>query len=40
MVVVLAGCSTVESKDIRTSGITANYVVTLPETAEVAQVSA
>ncbi|MET9275991.1 hypothetical protein [Kribbella sp. NPDC003557] len=39
-VLVLAGCSTVDSKDIRTSGITANYVVTLPETAEVANVSA
>ncbi|WP_410793343.1 hypothetical protein [Kribbella sp. C-35] len=40
LIVVLAGCSTVESKDIRTSGITANYVVTLPETADVASVSA
>ncbi|TCC19283.1 hypothetical protein [Kribbella sindirgiensis] len=40
LVAVLAGCSTVDSKDIRTSGITANYVVTLPETADAARVSA
>ncbi|NIK58322.1 hypothetical protein [Kribbella shirazensis] len=40
LVLVLAGCSTVESKDIRTSGITADYVVTLPETDDVAKVSA
>ncbi|WP_350274911.1 hypothetical protein [Kribbella sp. HUAS MG21] len=40
LVVALTGCSTVESKDIRTSGITANYVVTLPETGEAAKVSA
>ncbi|MFD7159479.1 hypothetical protein ACFV9C_33105 [Kribbella sp. NPDC059898] len=40
MVLVLAGCSTVQSKDVRTSGITATYVVTLPETTDVADVSA
>jgi hypothetical protein len=40
VVIVLAGCSTVESKDIRTSGITANYVVTVPETGDVTSVSA
>lgn len=40
MVLILAGCSTVQSKDVRTSGITATYVVTLPETTEVADVSA
>ncbi|HEY3560403.1 MAG TPA: hypothetical protein VGL05_23220 [Kribbella sp.] len=40
MVLILAGCSTVQSKDIRTSGITATYVVTLPETTDVAAVSA
>jgi hypothetical protein len=39
-VLVVAGCSTVDSKDIRTSGITANYVVTLPETGGAATVSA
>ncbi|MGZ0152816.1 hypothetical protein ACXJJ3_37560 [Kribbella sp. WER1] len=40
LVLVLAGCSTVQSKDVRTSGITATYVVTLPETTDVADVSA
>ena len=40
VVLVVAGCSTVDSKDIRTSGITANYVVTLPETGDAASVSA
>ena len=40
LIVILAGCSTVESKDIRTGGITANYVVSLPETADAASVSA
>jgi hypothetical protein len=36
----LTGCSTVESKDIRTSGITAGLIVTLPEDTEAADVSA
>lgn len=40
VVLVVAGCSTVQSKDIRTSGISATYVVTLPETTDVADVSA
>ena len=40
VVLVLTGCSTVESKDIRTSGITANLVVTLPEGTDAADVSA
>jgi len=40
VVVVLTGCSTVDSKDIRTSGITANLVVTLPESTDEADVSA
>ncbi|HZX05330.1 hypothetical protein [Kribbella sp.] len=40
MVLVVAGCSTVQSKDVRTSGISATYVVTLPETTDVANVSA
>lgn len=40
VVLVLTGCSTVESKDIRTSGMTANLVVTLPENADEADVSA
>lgn len=40
MVLVLAGCSTVDSKDIRTSGMTANLVVTLPEDTDAADVSA
>ena len=38
--VVLTGCSTVESKDIRTSGMTANLVVSLPEGTDAADVSA
>lgn len=40
VLLVLAGCSTVDSKDIRTSGITADYVVTLPESTDAADVSA
>ena len=40
VVVVLSGCSTVDSKDIRTNGITANLVVTLPESTDAAAVSA
>ncbi|GAA3126755.1 hypothetical protein JOF29_002641 [Kribbella aluminosa] len=40
VVLVLAGCSTVQSKDVRTSGISATYVVTVPETTQVADVSA
>jgi hypothetical protein len=40
VVLVLTGCSTVESRDIRTSGITANLVVTLPEGTDAADVSA
>lgn len=40
VLLVLAGCSTVDSKDIRTSGMTATYVVTLPESTEAADVSA
>ena len=40
LVLVVAGCSTVQSKDVRTSGISATYVVTLPETTDVANVSA
>ena len=40
VVVVLTGCSTADSKDIRTSGITANLVVTLPESTDAADVSA
>ncbi|MEI8410691.1 MULTISPECIES: hypothetical protein [unclassified Kribbella] len=36
----VTGCSTVESKDIRTSGMTANLVVTLPENADEADLSA
>ncbi|MFI6832343.1 hypothetical protein ACIBG5_34900 [Kribbella sp. NPDC050241] len=39
-VLVLTGCSTVESKDIRTSGMTAGMVVTLPENTDEADVSA
>lgn len=40
VVLVLTGCSTVDSKDIRTSGMTANLVVTLPEATDAADVSA
>jgi hypothetical protein len=40
LVLVVAGCSTVQSKDVRTSGISATYVVTLPDSADVADVSA
>jgi len=40
VVLVLTGCSTVESKDIRTSGLSAGLVVTLPENADEADVSA
>ncbi|GAA1120098.1 hypothetical protein GCM10009630_17310 [Kribbella jejuensis] len=40
LVLVVAGCSTVQSKDVRTSGISATYVVTLPDGADVANVSA
>lgn len=40
IVLVVTGCSTVESKDIRTSGMTANLIVTLPENADEADVSA
>ncbi|RZU01969.1 hypothetical protein EV645_8085 [Kribbella rubisoli] len=40
VLLVLAGCSTVDSKDIRTSGITADYVVTLPESTDATDVSA
>jgi len=40
VVLTLIGCSTVESKDIRTSGITANLLVTLPENADKADVNA
>ncbi|MEU4607266.1 hypothetical protein AB0F43_30140 [Kribbella sp. NPDC023972] len=40
VVLILTGCSTVESKDVRTSGITANLLVTLPENADQADVNA
>jgi hypothetical protein len=40
VVLTLTGCSTVESKDIRTSGMTANLLVTLPENADEADLSA
>jgi hypothetical protein len=40
VLLVVAGSSTVDSKDIRTSGITADYVVTLPESTDAADVSA
>jgi hypothetical protein len=40
IVLVVTGCSTVESKDIRTSGMTANLLVTLPENADEADLSA
>jgi hypothetical protein len=40
VLLVLAGCSTVQSKDIRTSGMTATLVVTLPEGTDAADVSA
>jgi hypothetical protein len=40
VVLAVTGCSTVESKDIRTSGMTANLTVTLPENADEANVSA
>jgi hypothetical protein len=40
IVLVLTGCSTVDSKDIRTSGITADLLVTLPEDTDAADVSA
>ncbi|WP_329001134.1 hypothetical protein OHA18_42720 [Kribbella sp. NBC_00709] len=39
-VLALTGCSTVQSKDIRTGGMTANLVVTLPEATDAADVSA
>ncbi|TCO40981.1 hypothetical protein EV646_11672 [Kribbella antiqua] len=40
VVLVLAGCSTVDSKDIRTSGITADLLVSLPEDTDAADVTA
>ncbi|MEU4192480.1 hypothetical protein AB0E69_11300 [Kribbella sp. NPDC026611] len=40
VLLVLAGCSTVESKDIRTSGITADLTVTLPDTGDAIDASA
>jgi hypothetical protein len=40
VVLILTGCSTVESKDIRTSGMTAHLLVTLPENTEQADVTA
>ncbi|MEV5967895.1 hypothetical protein AB0L70_39380 [Kribbella sp. NPDC051952] len=40
VILVLTGCSTVESKDIRTSGMTAGLIVTLPEATDAAEVSA
>jgi hypothetical protein len=40
VVLTLTGCSTVESKDIRTSGMTANLLVTLPENADKADLNA
>ncbi len=39
-VLVLAGCSTVDSADIDTSGITANLLVTVPDGTTTAEVSA